>query len=137
MCIRDRLIVVGGGQVIIFPKYDIWWRFLLAYIYAALSMSVVASIAYFFSSLVENAIGPIITTMAIIIVFFVISAIDIEIFNAVEPYLFTNYLLQWRLFFTDPMEINEILKSAGVLLLHIVVLYSASLFIFRRKDILS
>lgn len=132
-----ELIVIGGGQVIIFPKEDIWWRFLLAYGYAALSMSVVASLAYLFSSLVENAIGPIVSTMAIIIVFFVISAIDIDIFNVIEPYLFTNYILSWRLFFEDPMDMGEILRSVGVLAAHIVIFYTAALLIFRRKDILS
>jgi ABC-2 type transport system permease protein len=132
-----ELIVIGSSQVIIFPKEDIWWRFLLAYGYAVLSMSVVASLAYFFSSLVENAIGPIITTMAIIIVFFVISAIDINIFNTIEPYLFTSYILSWRLFFDDPMDKGEIFRSMGILLLYIVVLYSAAIVIFNRKDILS
>jgi ABC-2 type transport system permease protein len=132
-----ELIVIGSNQVIIFPKEDIWWRFLLAYGYAILSMSVVASLAYLFSSLVENAIGPIITTMAIIIVFFVISAIDIDIFNSIQPYLFTNYTLSWRLFFDDPMDMAEILKSVGVMLLHIIVFYTTALLVFRRKDILS
>jgi ABC-2 type transport system permease protein len=132
-----ELIVIGSSQVIIFPKEDIWWRFLMAYGYAILSMSVVASIAYFLSSLVENAIGPIITTMAIIIVFFVISAIDIDIFNAIQPYLFTDYMLSWRLFFDDPMDKAEIVRSVGILLLHIIVLYSAVILIFKRKDILS
>jgi ABC-2 type transport system permease protein len=132
-----ELIVVGSGQIIIFTKAEIWWRFILAYLYAILSMSVVASIAYFFSSLVENAIGPIITTMAIIIVFFVITAIDIPIFNTVEPYLFTNYIMQWRLFFTDPLETGEIMKSVAILGVHIAVLYTASYLIFKRKDILS
>ncbi len=132
-----ELIVLGGGQIIIFPQNDIWWRFLLAYLYAALSMGVVATLAYFFSSLVENAIGPIITTMAIIIVFFIITAIQIDIFDALEPYLFTSYIMQWRLFFGDPLETGEILKSVGILVLHIVVLYSFTLLIFRRKDILS
>jgi ABC-2 type transport system permease protein len=132
-----ELIVIGGSQIIIFPKAEIWWRFLLAYGYAMLSMSVVATLAYFFSSMVQNAIGPIITTMAIIIMFFVISAIQIDIFRALEPYLFTNYIMQWRLFFTDPLETSEILKSVLVLLAHIVVLYTATFLIFRRKDILS
>jgi len=132
-----ELIVVGGSQVIIFPKEDIWWRFLLAYGFAVLSMSVVASIAYFFSSLVENAIGPIITTMAIIIVFFIISAIQIDIFNAIHPYLFTDYILSWRLFFDDPMNTEAILKAVSVLVIHIAVLYTGALIIFRRKNILS
>jgi ABC-2 type transport system permease protein len=132
-----ELIVIGGSQVIIFAKDDIWWRFLSAYGYAALSMSVVASLAYLLSSLVGNAIGPIVSTMAVIIVFFVISAIQIPIFQTIQPYLFTNYILSWRLFFDDPIDTGEVLKSVSVLLLHIVVFYTAALIIFSKKDILS
>ena len=65
---------------------------------------------FFFQSLVENAIGPIITTMALIIVFLILSAIPVDLIQAIRPYLFTNYLLDWRLFFTDPVEISETFK---------------------------
>ena len=49
------------------------------------AMSVVASLASLLSSLVENSIGPIITTMAIIIAFFIISALDVSVFQTIRP----------------------------------------------------
>lgn len=64
-----ELIVLKSGTIIIFEKSDVFWRFLLAYGYASLGMTVVCSLALLFSSLVENAIGPIISTMAVIIIF--------------------------------------------------------------------
>ena len=94
-----ELIVMSPDAIIIFEKSDILWRFVLAYGFAALSMSVVCSLAIFFSSLVENAIGPIVATMAIIIIFIILSAFDVEILREIRPYLFTNYILQWREFF--------------------------------------
>lgn len=132
-----ELIVIKSGAVIILDRNDVIWRFLLAYSFAALGMSVVCSLAFFFSSLVENAIGPIIATMAIIIVFVIISAIDIEVFKSIKPYLFTNYILSWRLIFGDPINTSKLLKAVLILLGHIVFLYGVTAIIFKRKDVLS
>ncbi len=132
-----ELIVIKSTTIIIFAKDDVLWRFLLGYGFAALSMSVVASIAFFFSSLVENAIGPIVTTMAIIIVFLIISAINIDFFQSLKPYLFTNYILDWKLFFDDPIEMNEIIKAVAVLFGHIIVLFGITAYFFNKKDILT
>jgi ABC-2 type transport system permease protein len=132
-----ELIVIKSGTVIILDRSDVIWRFLLAYSFAALGMSVVCSLAFFFSSLVENAIGPIIATMAIIIVFVIVSAIDIEVFKSIKPYLFTNYILSWRLIFGDPINTSKLLNAVLILLGHIVFLYGVTAIIFKRKDVLS
>ncbi|NWF49419.1 MAG: ABC transporter permease subunit [Ignavibacteriaceae bacterium] len=132
-----ELIVINSAQIIIFAKADVLWRFLLAYGCASLSMSVVASLAFLFSSLVENAIGPIVTTMAVIIIFIIISAIDIDFFQNIRPYLFTNHMMVWRNFFNDPVDVKEIIDSCLVLLGHIIGFFALTAFIFKRKDILS
>src|SRR3970282_1146762 len=128
-----ELIVIKPENVIIFARDDVLWRFFLAYGFAILSMAVLASLAFFFSSLVENAIGPIITTMAVIIVFLIISAIEINVFREIRPYLFTNYMLSWRLFFDDPVDLGEIIKSVSILFGHIVVFFGLAAIIFKRK----
>lgn len=132
-----ELIVVSGSGIVIFARNDIIWRFLGAYGFAILSMTVVTSLAFLFSSLVENAIGPIISTMAIIIVFLILSAIQIDFFRNLKPYLFTSYMSSWRLFFDDPLDYKELIKSVFVLLIHIAVFFSATALIFKRKDILT
>lgn len=132
-----ELIVLKSGTIIIFEKSDVFWRFLLAYGYASLGMTVVCSLALLFSSLVENAIGPIISTMAVIIIFIIISAINIDLFKGIKPYLFTSYILNWREFFNDPVDTFEIIKSVLILAGHIVLFFSITAFIFRKKDILS
>ncbi len=132
-----ELIVLKSGTVIIFEKSDVLWRFILAYGYASLGMMVVCSLAFLFSSLVENAIGPIISTMAVIIIFIIISAINIDLFKAIKPYLFTSHILKWREFFNDPVDTFEIIKSVLILVGHIVLFFSLTAFIFRKKDILS
>ena len=132
-----ELIVLKSTQIIIFAKNDVFWRFLFAFSFASLSMSVVTALAFLFSSLVENAIGPIVSTMAVIIVFIVISAIEINIFQTIKPYLFTTYMSSWRLFFDDNINYPEILKSCLILAGHVVLFFGASAVIFKRKDILS
>jgi ABC-2 type transport system permease protein len=132
-----ELIVIKSSSIIIFPKYDIFWRFILGYGFASLSMMVVASLAFLLSSFVENAIGPIVTTMAIIIAFIIISAIDIEIFQKIKPFLFTNYMNSWRLLFDDPVDISRIIQSVLILAGHIAVFFGAAVYVFHKKDILT
>lgn len=132
-----ELLIIDGQMIIIFESSDVLWRFMLAYGFATLGMTTVASLAFLFSSLVENSIGPIISTMAIIIVFLILSAIQVEFFQNIKPYLFTTHIMSWRLFFEDPLDIKEILNSAANLIIHIVVFFGLTLFLFRRKDILS
>ena len=132
-----ELIVAGSQAIIIFEKSDILWRFFLAYGFAILSMSVVCSLAMLFSSLVENAIGPIVSTMAVIIIFIILSAFDVAILRDIKPYLFTNYMMKWREFFNNPLDTFEIIKSVLVLSAHIVVFNIATTYIFLKKDILS
>jgi len=138
------LVIFGSGELIvirdkiyIFAANDILWRFILAYGYATLSMTTVLALSYFFSSMVENAIGPIVATMAVIIVFIILSALPIEALEPIKPYLFTNHMSQWRDFFTDPVNYSNIIESALILLTHIIVLFGITTYIFKRKDILS
>jgi ABC-2 type transport system permease protein len=132
-----ELLVMSPDAILIFEKGDILWRLILAYGFAALSMSVVCSLAIFFSSLVENAIGPIVSTMAVIIIFIILSAFDVEILREIRPYLFTNYILQWREFFYNPLNFEKIIKATLILSGHILIFFTATSIIFNKKDILS
>lgn len=132
-----ELLIIDGQMIIIFESGDVLWRFLLAYGFATLGMTTVASLAFLFSSLVENAIGPIISTMAIIIVFLILSAIQVEFFQNIKPYLFTTHIMSWRLFFEDPIDTKEIINSAINLFSHIVLFFGLTLIIFKKKDILT
>jgi ABC-2 type transport system permease protein len=132
-----ELIVMSPDAIIIFEKGDILWRFILAYGFATLSMTVVCSLAILFSSLVENAIGPIVATIAVIIIFIILSAFDVEILKEIRPYLFTNYILQWREFFYDTLNLEKIVKATLILAGHILLFFTTTSIIFKKKDILS
>ncbi len=130
-------LLVFKGKIIIHAANDIIWRFAFAYLYSAVSMITVISFSIFFSSLVNNAIGPIFTTMSLIIVFFILSAIPVDVLQDMRPYFFTSHLSQWDGFFADTIDMKEIMNSVLVLVGHTVILYALTAYFFIKKDILS
>jgi ABC-2 type transport system permease protein len=131
------LLVIEHDSLTILPESQLWFRFLLAYGLAIWSMWVVASLAFLFSSFVENAIGPIIATMTVIVCLLVITNLPISTFESIKPYLFTTYQDVWTYAFKEPIDWKHIALSCGVLGAYIVVFWGATMAIFKRKDILS
>jgi ABC-2 type transport system permease protein len=139
------LIIFGSGDLLaidrdmltILPEAQMFWRFLLAYGLAIVSMWVVASLAFLFSSFVENAIGPIIATMAVVGLLLIISNLPVESFEPIKPYLFTTYENVWQQAFKNPIDWQNIAKSCSILLSYSIAFWLIALFVFRRKDILS
>ena len=130
------LIVVTRG-ILILPESDVAWRFVLGYVLAAWAMLTIASIAFFFSTFVENAIGPIISTVSVNFVFLLITVIPLELFRTLRPYLFTNYLNVWMKVFEDPVPWQDIVTSSAVLGAYAVAFVVTAWVIFKRKDILT
>lgn len=138
------VILIGTGDLIVFdkgililPGSDVAWRFFTAYILATWSMVTVASVAFFFSSFVENAIGPIVATMGVLIVFLIVSVMPVELFTTVRPYLFTTYLNVWQMIFADPVAWDEVWASCAALGATSTAMVVGAWIIFQRKDILS
>ena len=131
------LMVQKSDQFILLNTADVLWRYVAAYGFAALSMITVAAIAFFFSTFADNSIGPIVAAMSVVIVMTILTTMDVPIFNLLKPYLFTNHMLNWKGFFDNPVDYPEVLKSAGILVLHIVLFVSLAIYFFRKKDILS
>ena len=131
------LIVQKSDMLILLDSTDVLWRYAAAYGFAALAMITVASLAFLLSVFADNSIGPIIAAMSVVIVFTILTTMDIPIFYQLKPFLFTNHMLNWKGFFDNPVDLPEVLKSAGVLVLHIVLFVSLAVYFFRRKDVLS
>lgn len=145
----DDLFLMKSQYVVLLKKEDIFWRYLWAFGFAALAMTTVASLGFLFSLFAENSIGPIVATMSVIIFFTILSTLNIPVFNAIKPFLFTTHMIGWKEFFDIKVDdANEaiigsiqnpqkILNSALVLVAHIVGFVGAAVVIFKRKDILS
>ena len=130
------LLVFDQG-ILILPASDVAWRFFAAYILAGWTMVTVATIAFFFSSFVENAIGPIVATMGVLIVFLIVSAMPLEIFQNLRPYLFTSYMDIWMKVFGDPVDWEYISRGSVWLGSYSLCLVVVSWIVFVRKDILT
>lgn len=131
------LIVQKSDMFILLDKSDVLWRYAAAYGFAGLSMLTVASVAFLFSIFADNSIGPIISAMSVVILFTILTTMDVPLFNHLKPVLFTNHMLNWKGFFDNPVDYPEVLKSALILIAHIVLFVSLSIYFFRKKDILS
>ncbi len=131
------LMIFKSTQIFILDESDVMWRYFAAFAFAAIAMTAVAALSFLLSLFAENAIGPIVSTMSIVILFTILTTMDLPLFNAIKPFLFTSHMLGWKGFFDDPVNFPSVLKSAGILLLHIIGFVSAAVIIFRRKDVLS
>ena len=130
-------LLVPARAITIIPEADVPWRLAAAFGLAIWAMWCVASLAFLFSSLVENAIGPIIGTMAVIIVFLIVSNTPVALFTSVRPYLFTTYINVWQNVMEQPVPWSSIVRHAAYLGLYSIALYAATWYIFVRKDVLS
>ena len=145
----DDLFLLKSQYVVLLKKDDIFWRYVWAFGFAALAMITVASLGFLFSLFAENSIGPIVATMSVIIFFTILSTLNIPVFNKIKPFLFTTHMIGWKEFFDIKVnDANEaiigsiqnpqkILNSAMVLVIHIIGFVTASVLIFKKKDILS
>jgi ABC-2 type transport system permease protein len=131
------LIVLKSDGLIILQSSDVMWRFFSGILIAYLALVTIATLSITLSCFTDNSIGPIVTTMAIIILFTIIGTLDVPVFDHVRPLLFTTHMASWRSFFYDPIPKQEIINSVIVLLIHIVSLLGIALYKFNKKDILS
>jgi ABC-2 type transport system permease protein len=131
------LVVLNSDGLIILQDADLGWRFLAGFSVAYLSLVMIATLSLTLSCFSENSIGPIVSTMAVIILFSIMGALNVPILLKIQPYLFTTHMLAWRSFFEDPLPVDKIVSSITIMLVHIVVLLGIAVYKFNRKDILS
>ena len=129
------LIHINSEVMTVIQSNDLNWRFAGAFGIAFLSLAVVATLAHFLSTIMDNSITPIVATMAIVIIFTIIGLFDLPSFDIFQPFLFTTHMISWKDMFEDPIPINAIIESCIILFAHITLLLGASIYIFNRKDI--
>ena len=108
------LIVIDNG-ILILDESQAWVRMAFSFLLAILVMCMVATLCFMFSTMVNNAVGPIIGTIFLIIIGYMIMSIPLEIFEKIEPYVFVKYFNVWWDAFKDPIPWGEIGKKLGVL----------------------
>jgi ABC-2 type transport system permease protein len=131
------LMVLNSDGLVILQDADINWRYIGAFAVSFLALLTVSSLSIALSCFSDNSIGPIVTTMAIIILFIIIGTLDVTIFDTIRPYLFTTHMASWRSYFEDPLPAADIKKSVIILLVHNAILIAIALVKFNKKDITS
>ncbi|MFM8963505.1 MAG: hypothetical protein ACKOGD_06650, partial [Sphingomonadales bacterium] len=131
------LIVLNSDGLVILNYTDVLWRYGLAFMVAYLALMTISTLSLAFSAFADNSIGPIVSTMAVIILFTIIGSLDVSVFDTIKPWLFTTHMASWRSFFNDPVPWSAIYKSILILLAHNILFVSVAIFKFQRKDITS
>lgn len=146
----NDLVVLRSGGIEEMKSFDVLWRYVAAFGYAAVALTTVSALAFLLSVFAENSIGPIIATMSIVIVFTILSEMNIPIYDqTIKPYLFTSHMVAWKGFFyvkadAEGTTINgsiqnlpAVMRSMGILFVYIIGFLWTAIFVFKRKDILS
>jgi ABC-2 type transport system permease protein len=128
---------------------DVLWRYFAAFGFAYAALASVAALSFMLSVFAENSIGPIVTTMSIIIVCTIISTMDLPLFTKINPYLFTSYMTSWKGMFNMAVDENgaairgsvysiaALAKALCILVGHIFLFFGVAWYAFKKKDILS
>jgi ABC-2 type transport system permease protein len=146
----NDMVVLRSEGIEQIKNFDVLWRYFAAFGYAAVALTTVSALSFLLSVFAENSIGPIIATMSIVIVFTILSEMNIPIYDqTIKPYLFTSHMVAWKGFFyvkadAEGTTINgsienlpAIARSLGILLIYIGLFFGSAVWIFKKKDILS
>jgi ABC-2 type transport system permease protein len=145
----NSLFVAREYETNIISATDVLWRYGAAFLFAIIGLITVAALAFMLSVFAENSIGPIVATVCIIIVFTILTSMQIPFYDdTVKPWLFTTHMLGWKGFFYVQGEegvtiegsvenLPGILKSGLILIGYTTLFLAIAVFYFRKKDILS
>ena len=128
------LIVIDKG-ILILDQSEAWVRMTLAFSLAILVMCMVATLCFMFSAMVNNSVGPIIGTMFLIIVGYLVIAIPLDFFDKIEPFVFVTYFDVWIDAFKDPIPWGDIIRKLGILIFHSTLFFGIAAVVFLHKDI--
>ena len=110
-------------------------RLLAAIGYIVVSMVGFGSIALFFSTLSDSAIGAALAALAVLIASSIMEALQAA--ATIKPYLPTNYWLSWIDFFRDPVFWTNINRGLVLQACYIALFFGAAWANFASKDITS
>lgn len=131
------LINLKSDTFILIAQSDVMWRYMAAFGFATLAMTTISSLSIMLSAFADNAIGPIIATMGVVVVLTILSNLQLPLFNMIKPYLFTTHMIGWKGFFDDPVPYAAIVRSCFVLIAYTLGFLAFTIFYFNKKDIKS
>tara|TARA_Y100001970_G_scaffold289224_1_gene418887 strand:- start:3205 stop:4041 length:837 start_codon:yes stop_codon:yes gene_type:complete len=137
------LLVLGKGDLAVFhmgllflDESDILWRFFVAFFISNIIMITVSSLCFLFSTVSKNSVTPIISTISIVFIGTAISFIPIDLFEQINPFLFTGYMDLFLTAFHDPVPTKKILNCFLINIGWSLLFVTLSFYLFNKKDIL-
>lgn len=131
------VFLIDQQGILILPWDLALARFALAYLFAFYTMLTVTALTFLFSVMVTNAIGPIVGTMAIIIVSGLLTIIQLDAFAWFQKHLFTSHFMLWQYAFRDPIPWDQVSTSLLNLGIYSAVFVLVAFVLFTRKDVLT
>ncbi|MCD4737517.1 MAG: ABC transporter permease [Bacteroidales bacterium] len=138
------LVLFGTGDLVVIlhkvsivPEKDLLEKFLLAFGYGFLGMVTITCMSLMFSAMSNNSLSPILLTMAIIIIFTIVTTFNFTIFETIKPFLLTKYLDTWQTFFQYEYHKPKVIFDSLILIFHSIAFYLITIIYFRKKDILT
>ena len=118
---------VGVGESI--------WLIFLAYAFVLVGMAAVVSLAVAFSTLTNSSLTAVGAALVLVIVMLILGSLNV--FDFLQPYLFTSHFAAWVNLFRDPVDWDPIREALVNFVIWILAMTGLGWFNFRRKDILS
>jgi len=158
LALFGSMLIFGTNDIVILrsegveqiQSFDVMWRYVAAFGYAAVALTTIAALAFLLSVFAENSIGPIIATMSIVIVCTILSEMNIPIYDrTIKPWLFTSHMVAWKGFFYvkateegvtidgSVENLSAIFRSLMILVGYTVLFVTSAIWVFKKKDILS
>lgn len=129
------MINLKSDAFVLILKHDVIWRYVCSFGFATLAMTTIAALSMLLSAFADNSIGPIISTMGIVVVLTILSNLELPLFNVINPYLFTAHMVGWKGFFDAIPPYSAIGHSALVLVAYTIAFVGGTIYYFNRKDI--
>ncbi len=134
---KGDMVNLKSDTFIMILKDDVLWRYSAAFGFALLAMTTIASLSLLLSSYADNSIGPIISTMGIVLVLTILSNLDLPLYSHIKPYIFTSHMIAWKGFFDNPVPFRAIGVSSLVMLVYTCTFVALTMYYFNKKDIKS
>jgi len=137
-------LLIGTGDLAVFDKGilflsddDIVWRFFMAFIISTVVMIAVSSLCFMLSTFSKNSVTPIIITISTVFIGSAISFIPLQVFELINPFLFTGYIDLFLAAYNDPIPWNLIRNGFLTSLTWSLVFIGVSFHHFNNKEIIT
>ena len=135
------MLWLGTGELAVFHKGilflsgdEVIQRFALAFLVSNYVMLTISLLCLFISAISKNSVTPIISTISIVFVGTAISFIPIDIFELIDPYLFTGYIDIFLLAFYYPVPKEVFIQCLLVCLIWTFLFISIGYLNFSKKE---